>query len=53
MDNGIDETLYAEEEARGNMSVLKGEPARFMENGQGVLATRTVETGAGAWMSTA
>jgi len=50
-DSGIDESLQADEEAPGNMGVLKGEPARFMKSNQGVVATRTVGTGVGALMT--
>jgi len=45
-DGGIDERLQAEEDAPGNMSVLKGEPARLMKNSRGaVAATRIVKKG--------
>jgi hypothetical protein len=51
MDSGIDESWQAEEDSPGNTGVLKGEPMRFIENSQGVVAARAVGTGAGPWMA--
>jgi len=51
---GIDESLQAKDEATGNTSMRIGEPTqpRAMKISRGeVAAMRTVETGAGAWLS--
>ena len=51
MDGGIDESLQAEEGSPENTGMLKGEPTRFIENSQGVVAARAVGTGTGPWMA--